>query len=101
MKQRFIGRHKGGVSRNLSTIEEPLEREIARMKRERMPIPGGASRVYMEEEEGNDWCDFHNGILDLARKAASRKEAGMVATMRQPGIESKGESEGATADAQQ
>lgn len=51
---------------------EPLEQEVARMKRERMPVKGGATPVYGDEngEVGLE-CDYKSSPLDRARREMS------------------------------
>lgn len=58
------------------TAAEPLEQEIARMKRERMPVAGGARKLYIgDDEDAGEEFDFRIGAMDLLRNAMSKAEA--------------------------
>lgn len=71
-------------------IAEPLEQEVSRMKREKMPVRGGATPIYGDEDgevflEG----DYHVGTLEMARNEISRviRERMMEAKTPDPVLE--------------
>lgn len=73
MDKRMISKMRGGiVRRGVVKPCEPLEQEVARMKRERMPVKGGATPVYGDEngEVGLE-CDYKSSPLDRARREMS------------------------------
>lgn len=74
MNRRMIFRSNGGITTNTSKIceAEPLEKEIARMKREKLPVKGGSTAVYGEEGEDQlPGTDFRIDRLDIAREELS------------------------------
>lgn len=76
----------------------PLEREVAMMKAERMPIKGGATPFYSEEGvEIDPSFDMRSDVLDRARREIST-------VVRERSVEAKapdvpGSQEGKTQDA--
>lgn len=73
MKRLIIKDKRNSIKRK-GTIRpcEPLEQEVARMKRERMPVRGGATPIY-GEVDGVVYieCDYREGVMDRARKEIS------------------------------
>lgn len=68
-------REKGRLERDYETAfvsAIPLEREVAIMKKERMPIKGGATPFYSEEGvEIDPAFDFRVDVMDRARREIS------------------------------
>lgn len=55
------------------TVAMPLEQEVAKMKRMKMPIKGGATPVYGDEDgEVIDLTDFRKNTMDLMRAETSK-----------------------------
>lgn len=89
-------RYKGFDRRETTRPAEPLEREIARMKQQRMPVIGGATPVYGDEDgevfiEG----DYRVGKLDVGREEVSKVIAQrVVETADLPPAKEEGQTEG-------
>lgn len=80
---------------------EPLEREIARMRDERMPVKGGATRVYNPEGEMPGMIyDFRVSRMDIARQEISTAMAAITAEDGQASVETTGEAESKAGTAQ-
>lgn len=86
------------VNTNETMVEIPLEQEVARMKREKMPIRGGATPIYGGEDgEVLAECDYRVGRLETARLEMSRVVQERIIENQQAQI--KGEAEtGANAE---
>lgn len=67
------GGEQGLVNTKESMAEVPLEQEVAKMKREKMPIRGGATPIYGDENgDVMPECDYRVGRLERARMEMSR-----------------------------
>lgn len=78
--------------------DEPIEAELRRMRKEKMPIRGGGTPYYGEEaDELSPAFDFRADPLDLARSVQSKAVAQRLAK-KDVSVEAKVEAAGEKAE---
>lgn len=78
--------------------DEPIEAELRRMRREKMPVRGGGTPYYAEEgAELMPVFDFRTDKLDIARDVQSKVVAHRLAK-KDISVEAKVEAEGAVSE---
>lgn len=81
----------GGIKidpRKSTTVAMPLEQEVAKMKRMKMPIRGGATPIYGDEDgEVIIGTEFKQDLMDLMRMEGSKAMVQKLKEMDGGGLE--------------